>query len=83
MAPYYACAKCNTVMRCEKNEVYVIEMADFGPYKIWFADLWICPGCGNEVIAGFAVEPLAEHYEDHFQKWLARAEASDYCYRVH
>ena len=50
MAPFYVCAKCEnkyvpedtglgTEMRPETNGVYVIEMADFGPYKVWRADL--------------------------------------------
>jgi len=91
MAPYYVCAKCNiryepkrnrsaTEMRPKKNGVYVIEMADFGPYKVWHADLWECPKCGHLTIAGFGTEPMAEHYDEKFQKVLECAKASDYVY---
>ena len=91
MAPYYVCAKCDiryepknnrsaTEMRPKKNGVYVIEMADFGPYKVWLADLWECPRCAYQVIGGFGLEPLAEHYEDSFAKHLETAKASDHVY---
>jgi len=87
MAPFYVCAKCEnkyvprttglgSELRPEKNHVYVIEMADFGPYKVWFADLWMCPKCGHKVIAGFALECIAEHYQDGFREVLEKAKAS-------
>lgn len=80
MAPYYACVKCKKQMRCEKGGVFVIEMADFGPYKIWRADVWVCPDCRQETICGFGVAPLAEHYEDRFAKILEDAKASGRVY---
>lgn len=91
MAPFYVCAKCNikyepknnisaTEMRPKKNGVHVIEMADFGPYKVWLADLWECPKCRHRVIAMFGLEPLAEHYEDNFAGILEMAKASDHVY---
>ena len=91
MAPFYVCAKCENKyvprltglgneMKPKKNGVHVIEMADFGPYKVWLADLWICPKCGHKTIAGFGVEPLAEHYEEKFAKILEVAKASESVY---
>jgi hypothetical protein len=80
MAPHYVCAECEIEMRPKTNCVYVIEMATFGPYKVWEADLWRCPNCGHETIAGFALEPLAEHYEDRFQEILKTAKHSGRCY---
>lgn len=91
MAPYYVCAECDiryepkrsasaTEMRPRKNGVYVIEMADFGPYKVWLADLWECPKCGHQTIAGFGIEALAEHYEAKFQGVLEMAKTSDHAY---
>lgn len=67
-------------MRPEKNHIYVIEMADFGPFAVWLADLWMCPKCGHTVIAGFGVECIAEHYRDDFEKVLAIAKASPSVY---
>jgi len=60
------CVKCQVEMRPEKNGVGVLDMANFGPYKIWEADKWRCPECGYEVIAGFGKEAIAEHYQDSF-----------------
>jgi hypothetical protein len=89
MAPFYVCAKCEnehvpsglgSEMKPERNGVYVIEMADFGPYKIWMADLWICPKCGHKVIAGFGVTCIVEHYQPNFAGWLESARASGAVY---
>lgn len=87
MAPIYVCPNCGSgekvrgrEMSPKKNGVYVIEMADFGPYKVWMADLWECPRCAYQVIAGFPPVTLAEHYEDSFAKHLETAKASDHIY---
>ena len=60
------CAKCQVEMRPETNGIGVLDMADFGPYQLWQADLWKCPVCGNEIIVGFAKEATTEHYLDGF-----------------
>ena len=57
------CVKCQVEMRPEKNGIGVLDMADFGPYKIWDADKWKCPKCAIEVIIGFGQQAIAEHYE--------------------
>lgn len=80
MPPLHVCAECQVEMRCKTNEVYVVEMADFGPYKVWSADLWNCPECGHLTITGFGVECIAEHYQDPFEGILAKARASGQCY---
>jgi hypothetical protein len=55
---------CGRFMRVKKNSVTVEElMEDQRPYKLWDADLWECPECGVEVIAGFGQGPIAEHYQ--------------------
>jgi hypothetical protein len=40
------------------------------PYKIWAADLWECPDCGHQVILGYGVHAIAEHYQDGFAHYL-------------
>lgn len=87
MAPYYVCPNCGSgedqrgkQMFPKRNGVYVIEMAKFGPYKVWMADLWECPRCAYQVIAGFGLNALAEHYQQPFQEVLERAKASDHVY---
>ena len=81
MAPLYVHAKCKTQMRCKKNDVRVIEGATRGTAEaIWSADLWACPVCGDELIAGFNIRPIIEHYEDGFEKALEKATATERVY---
>jgi len=37
------------------------------PYKLWQADLWVCKGCGTEIIVGAGSQPIAEHYQPNFE----------------
>ena len=68
--PRLLCVKDQINLRPHKNETYVIEMAHFGPCKIWMADTWKCPACGIEVVAGFGEKPISEHFQDNFGKWI-------------
>jgi hypothetical protein len=55
---------CGRFMRVKQNGVTVEELLEDGaPYKLWDADLFECPECGVEIIAGFGRRPLAEHYQ--------------------
>jgi len=47
------CVRCSRDMRPEKNGVVMLEMASFGPYKLWESDKWKCPSCGFEILIGF------------------------------
>ena len=40
------------------------------PYKIWCGDLWKCPECGHEIVVGVAGGPVAEHYQEGFNKFM-------------
>ena len=64
------CVKCQCELRPEVNGTLVVEMASFGPYKIWKADTWRCPGCGYEVTTGFGAAPIMHHGDEHFQEDL-------------
>lgn len=66
------CAKCKKELRCKKNEIIVEELVLSKSCRIWEADLWECPKCGAEIIAGFGLEPIAEHFQKDYQKILAR-----------
>lgn len=70
--PKLVCTKCQVELKPETNGVKVIEMASFGPYKIWNADLWKCRGCGLEIVSGFAHEPIAEHFQPTFPQELEK-----------
>ena len=64
------CVECEVDMRPFKNGVALLDMALWGPYKIWEADLWQCPICGHEVIVGFGEQPIYEHYQEGFEDWV-------------
>ena len=61
------CVKCQTEYSSKLGEigVIVVEMAHNPPvpYKAWGADLLKCPGCGAEVISGFADRPITRDEE--------------------
>jgi hypothetical protein len=64
---------CGRFMAVKKNSVTVEElMEDGAPYKLWDADLWACDGCGVQVIAGFALRPIAEHWQPTYAATRAR-----------
>ena len=62
------CGSCHCEMRPEKNGVGLLDMASYGPYEIYDADLWKCPKCGMTVIGGFALGPISAHYKADFKK---------------
>lgn len=65
------CTQCKTEFHTHESGVFVIEMASFGPYKVWSAYLMKCRGCGTEIVAGFGQNPLREdHYKPDFPAWL-------------
>jgi hypothetical protein len=71
--PKLVCVNCQTELQVKCNDTLVVETASFGPYKVWNADTWKCPGCGFEIVAGFAQVPLrADHYKPDFPDWLER-----------
>lgn len=37
------------------------------PYKLWAADLWECPDCGHELIAGWGGMPYLERHHPGFE----------------
>lgn len=42
------------------------ESHHWSPYKLWMGDLWICLGCGTEIVVGTGANRIAEHYEPDF-----------------
>ncbi len=65
------CVKCNVELKAETNGVGLVDMTNFGEYKVWDSDLYKCPCCGYEIIVGFGCQAVAEHFEkDRFTKAL-------------
>lgn len=74
--PKLVCVKCHCELEPETNGTLVIETASFGVYKVWFADTLKCPGCGVEIVAGFANGPIRQdHYAEDFDDWLEEVKA--------
>ena len=49
------CCACQTEMRCEKNEVVVLD-SENPSYDTtgYYADLYHCEGCGIRIVSGFS-----------------------------
>lgn len=65
------CRTCNCELWPEKNGVGVLDLADYGPYELFDADLWKCPKCGLEIVGGFGFSPISAHNKSDFQKMIA------------
>ena len=68
------CVPCGLELRPEQNGFVATEMASFGPYKLWHSDKYRCPGCGLEVLGGFPLEAIAEHFQPDFSQLSERSE---------
>jgi hypothetical protein len=77
------CTKCQKFFHPEKNGVYIEELMpintrssrsewEWKSYKLWTGDALVCRSCGHEIIAGFALRPLSEHYKQDYAAWLER-----------
>ena len=64
------CVKCQVELKPEKNDVAAVYNDGEVDFEIWLCDLWKCPTCGYEILSGFGEGPMAEHYEEHFKKFL-------------
>lgn len=57
------CIKCEVSFKVERNGVLVVELfqKDTEIYKIWYADLYKCPGCGVTIVGAFAENPVMQN----------------------
>lgn len=77
MARGLVCVKCKKFLRVKKVGVVLeegmpISDTEWGPYKMWIADLHECPTCGFELIAGFAQHALGEHFHPDYDEKVRR-----------
>lgn len=84
MAGRPVCVKCRRFYRCKKNETTWEEGGldkdgNRCGYRLWYGDLWECPGCGTEIIVGHARKPFAE---SHHQNYVERVNAEKGLLRV-
>lgn len=64
------CIKYGVELHPETNGVGVLDLADFGPYELYDADLWKCPSCGMEVVGGFGIGPVSMHLDPDFTRMV-------------
>jgi len=64
------CVKCKVELVPEKNGVGLVDMTRSDYYQLWRADLWKCPNCGLEIVAGFGQNPISKHCESDFPELL-------------
>jgi predicted RNA-binding Zn-ribbon protein involved in translation (DUF1610 family) len=62
------CISCNVELYPRKNDVVIEDMASFGSYQLWNADIFKCPLCGIEIATGFGYAPFAECYQEDYEK---------------
>jgi len=67
------CLKCNKAYITKKGGIVVNELAGFGSYKLWAADLKECPECHHQIIAGFAKDSYSEHYMKRHKESLEKS----------
>lgn len=59
-------------MRMKVAGVPIESMTTVGPYKLYTADLYVCPLCDKEVFAGFGQAPIIEHFDPEYQATVNR-----------
>jgi hypothetical protein len=65
----YICGECGLFLNPLQANVALLEKIGNenkkigGPYRLWEADLWGCPGCGHQVVVVSADRPMLEREE--------------------
>lgn len=70
------CTDCDREFKVVRTGVLVKELfqKNIQVYRIWAADLLGCPDCGKEVVARFADNPIACHWEKEKMEGLSHGE---------
>jgi hypothetical protein len=76
---------CNLAMEKVESGKVVFEMAGDRVYRIWFADIFVCKLCGNNIISDFGDNPIygwhdnfttiIEKHSDIAYKWYEKSNA--------
>lgn len=61
--PGVVCRSCLVPYVVLKNEISCLCMSGGEYYYSIYADAWRCPGCGHEIITGFARQPFHRNFE--------------------
>ena len=76
------CVMCGMEFKVLRTGVYVFEMfnSDKDVYRIWQADKLSCRKCGIEIVDGYGINPIAEHFQEDFEKIKVRIPESNIVY---
>jgi hypothetical protein len=68
------CSQCEVELKPFKNGVSVIETEGNPPkpFRIYEADMWVCPMCGIKIVTGFG-QPVSRSYETTWYRDLQAA----------
>ena len=71
--PAPVCVPCQRFFRPSHNGVTWEELRQDGgdrlaPYRLWMGDEWACPECGTRIIVGHGAVPIAEHYQEGYER---------------
>lgn len=62
------CVKCQREYKVEEGGVLLVEYfvtrEGTVPYALWYADLWVCPDCGHQIVGGYGEGPAAHWHEE-------------------
>lgn len=69
------CSKCLQQMYVKEAGAYVLESTEgaLEPKKVFSADVWACPTCDTEVVAGFGIDPIASQHDIWYRKVMEDA----------
>ncbi len=70
------CIECDTKMQHQRSGVAVLETYEDGvkPYKVWSADYYECPICGNRIVTGFGNEAYSHEHDTDFHERVSKCE---------
>ena len=57
------CLDCRLAMAIHETGAFLEQMTEQGPYRIWCADVFQCPGCHVMAAAGFGKQPYMRRQE--------------------
>jgi hypothetical protein len=76
--PRPVCCECGVEFKVKKNGVIAQENTgsypNSTPYKIWSADLWECPKCLHQILFGYGLKPMSQHFDEDFKKLQEKVE---------
>ena len=68
------CYPCRRKMKVDQTGIEILEMTEKGePYKLWSADVLICPVCGQTIVTRLGNEPKSQQGQKGFAQEVKMA----------